>query len=708
MPSPTSPSVVQPGPGKLAAGQATASSLSFSFSGSGDLEAHINDPVDAHMAGAIGIPEVYPPTGEPLLSSAGGPIDGESVLDFIAAMKDLMPVQPDKMGIDGAVPNSGIPNWDTLNTVLTGGFARGGNMVTTHHLVGAAASSASIQGMVFPADRGVLCLYKSTDGDYTNPGTTTLVAALWLGSNPPPSGVPSAAFDESRRTINQLDHSSGASPDLFGLTWRLPYLASYAAYPGAPWSPFGMDFVRYQVARYTTSFSVGAGDSAGSFLLVHWKETYAVTLASIQPAQIAANLNSTHCYSATTPDFDTSPEFNVNRHNVFRETTSVNPTGTTFATSAVGTPTTVQLSGIDFYSNGATPLHWDIEVRATHLFDNSFYTSTALVVMPSAHDPMEIDFSDFGGSALPVHYSDMKVTGGISNFDPSNPPMPGDEGDYIITDEPIWAPVVSASPVGGYGRLRANLRKPFATAPVVTYQDPEFYLFNSYPQAGGSTASTETFEPFVDEKYRYINGVSLAAPNKPLIPAGGDVYDSTVALVIDDGNLQVIGNQAVYPHANFSSGYSPVGANYASVLAGDAADDLRRYVRAFNTGTARNIGKIRIQGLALAAFNSPGAFTGSEVNDHTGGAILQIKVPGSTGWLDLGRVKGDPDLATTDFRGCRTGYSTSGSDITVTYDTTAYTADNGSGAFPLFVRVTFIKNGTGQGLSLDELEWQAP
>jgi hypothetical protein len=681
--------------------------LSFSLSGAGDLEAHINDPTDAHMAGAIGIPEIYPPTGEPLLSSAGGPIDGESVLDFIAAMKDLMPVRPDQMGWDISVPNSGIPNWDTLNTVLTGGFARGGNVVTTHHLVGAAASAASIQGMVFPADRGVLCLYKSTDGDYTNPGTTTLLAALWLGPNPAPSGVPSAAFDETRRTINQLDHSTGASPDLFGLTWRLPYLASYAAYPGAPWSPFSMDFVRYQLARYTTAISVGAGDLAGSFLLVHWKETYAVTLASIQPAQIAANLNVAHCYSATTPDFDTAPELNVNRHNIFRDTVTTPPAGTVFTTSPVGSPTTIKLSGVDFYSNGATPLHFDIEVRASGMFANSFYTSTS-GGMASAYNPMEVDFSDFGGSNRPVPYTDMKVTGGGSNYGPSNPPLPADEGDFVVTNQAIYGTPGSASPVGGGGVLKANLRKPFASSPVVIYPDPLKYLFNSYPQTGGTTESKDISEYFVDEKYRYINGVSLVSPSKPIIPAGGDVYDSTTVLIIGDGNLQVIGNQLVYPHANFSSGYSPAGANYASVLAGDASNALRRYVRAFDTGTARNLGKIRIRGLALAAFNSPGAFTGSEVNDHAGGAIFQIKVPGSTGWLDLGRVKGDPDLATTDFRGCRTGYSTIGSDLIVTYDTTAYTADNGSGDFLLFVRLTFIKNGTGQGLTLDELEWQAP
>jgi hypothetical protein len=74
--------------------------------------------------------------------------------------------------------------------------------------------------------------------------------------------------------------------------------------------------------------------------------------------------------------------------------------------------------------------------------------------------------------------------------------------------------------------------------------------------------------------------------------------------------------------------------------------------------------------------------------------------------LDLGRPKGDPDLATTDFRGCSTG--TSGPDVTVSYDTTSFTVDNGFGDFLIFVRVSLIKNGTGETLDLQEVEWLPP
>jgi hypothetical protein len=149
------------------------------------------------------------------------------------------------------------------------------------------------------------------------------------------------------------------------------------------------------------------------------------------------------------------------------------------------------------------------------------------------------------------------------------------------------------------------------------------------------------------------------------------------------------------------------GQDYAAVLAADPASHMRRYIRAFDTGSPRTTGKLRIRGLAFADFESSGVYTGNEVTDHSGGAIIQVRVPGSTGWLDLGRVKGDPDLSLTDFRGCRIGLEVSGSDVIVTYDTTLPTVNNGSGVFPIFVRVTLIK-GPGTSLVLDELEWQAP
>jgi hypothetical protein len=69
MPSPKNPvSTVVPGAGRLPASTVSASAFIFPGGGGGGgsmaaLQAHITDQQDAHMAGAIGIPLTYPPTG---------------------------------------------------------------------------------------------------------------------------------------------------------------------------------------------------------------------------------------------------------------------------------------------------------------------------------------------------------------------------------------------------------------------------------------------------------------------------------------------------------------------------------------------------------------------------------------------------------------------------------------------------------------------
>ena len=720
MPSTKNPVlVVLPGPGKLPAGTVSASALMFPPGGGSGaaLEAHITDPIDAHMASAIGI-NPYDSYGFPILASVGGPVDGESVLDFIDGAKDLFPVRPDVMGVDSpSVPNSGIPSWDVLDLAgvgvgesITGGFKRGSNVIYTHHLVHM-ASGATIEGMVYPADRGVLAFYHTSTGDYT---TGTLISALWLGSVSAPSGIPSALFLEASRQTQQSDHSTGSGIDKFFLQFRVPYLKDYSPYPGVLWANFDDNFYRYQIADYASDISVISPGDNGSWLVAHWKESYATSLASIQPAQLATHFSSTYCYSSTTPDFDTVPVFTINRHNVFRDTISSSPSGSSFTTAVhTGLWSTTELSGVTFYHG---VLRWDLTLHANGLFNTSFFTGTTSDVvngppsnMLSAVDPVSLDLSDFGFVTIDYRFSQLQDSVSHTLYSTSHAPQTTDTGELVVSNLATTF-VSSASPIGGYGIIKSVLRKPFTTYAV--YADTIRYLYNSFPQTG-STASTDTFEPFCDEKYRYITTYDPTDPAVPILPAGGNDYNSTAVITTSDHNAQVIGNQLVYPSVNFSvSPYKPVGnPNYAAVLSGDAVHWIRRHIRAFDTGVARNTGKIRIRGAGgFTQFESSVPWTGNEVTDHPGGLIVQIRVPGATGWLDVGRTKGDPDLGTEDFKGCRTGLEISGSDVIVTYDTTAYTVDSGPAnghRFLLFVRVGYVRS-VGTGSPIDEIEWMTP
>jgi hypothetical protein len=127
---------------------------------------------------------------------------------------------------------------------------------------------------------------------------------------------------------------------------RLPYQNSY---PGGQYTAFGSNFYAYQLGKYRFPVSITSGKS-GSYLLVHWKETYATTLASIQPANLTSgNLVTSKCYSAVPSD--AAAYDNVLRANVFADTLSGSgPTGATISTSPAGTVTTMNLSGIAYYN----------------------------------------------------------------------------------------------------------------------------------------------------------------------------------------------------------------------------------------------------------------------------------------------------------------------------------------------------------------------
>ena len=710
MPSTRDPNdVVNPGPGRLPAGTVPTSAF-FVGGGGGSalplIQAHIADTVDAHMASAIGVDPVYLATGEPILASAGGPIYGENVLDFIVAIKDLLPFPPNFLGYaNPALPLSGVPTWSALSTA--GGFTRSGTFIATHHIWPVGTANIQLGGNLFPADRGVLAIYYNTDGNYLNAAATSLIGALWLGENPAPIGVPGANFIETSRLGAQVDRiASGVGLDTVSLTWRLPYLDDYSAYPGAPYPDFSDSFYRYQLAQFLVDPYTFLGMD-GSLLVVHWKEFYARTLAAIQPSQLAANLIQANCYSPAPVAgvFDGGDIETVNRHNFIVDLATA-PIISTY-TYGVPTGSTAPLSGIQHYDN-----HVGFTVTGSFQITNLFYRGYRVGAVNPPDVPagfgsdaiVKLSFAPIGGGDVEYGYYDL-VDGSAVPFGVANPPESVDTANRTLTT--VAPPVPAAyTPDGGVGSVSLIAYNPGSAA--VTDTGPYGVLFNSYPPSGPSTLSTEEFEPFVDEKYRYISAYSGAATNPPLIPAGGDVFVSATVLAADDGALQLIGHRVVYPGTDYSTGFVPVGADYAAVRTADSAGHIRRYVRMLNTGIARNIGKLRIRGLAAADFQATIGFTGNEGTDHPGGAILQLKVPGVTGWLDLGRVKGDPDLATTDGRGCRTSLEVSGSDLILGFDTTAYTADNGSGDFPLILRIGLIKNGLGEALEVHEVEWQVP
>lgn len=712
MPSTKNPNtVVNPGSGRLPVGSVPASALLFVPGGGGEgLSAHITNPVDAHMATAIGVPAVYP-AGVPLLSSAGGPYDGENVADALSQLAALLPVKPDTIGFNNPVANTGIPTWGSLNTPLVGAFSNGSNVVFSKYLIGAGIANFALTGMIFPADRGVLALYQSSS-DASFVTGATLLAALTLGSSAIASvPSPNTLFSETTRTTGQPDSTASHSGiDLIDLTYRLPYKTSYAG--GVPYSPFTVDFAAYQLATYgiqATYLPLSLG-STGSYFLVHWKETFATSLSAIQPTNLAGALTSANCYSAvpSAGNYDGTNVLNVNRRNVFRDSgSSTLPSVSAFSATLQGSPTSIHLSGLQFYDNASSDLSWNMDIQLTNLFNQSYLTGTVpnadiLAGYESANNPVTLVFSDFGGGNILVPYYNIKNLSLSGNYSPTNAPGVGDTAEVVETAITIPSPS-SFTPTGGIAVHRVQPRDPFGT-PSQYADTSNRYLFNSYTQlADIASVVTDTFDSFVSERYRYATGSSnVDVATSPIIPLGGDLFPSATPLTAGGSDLQVIGGEIVYPKTNFgAAGTLPTGQpDYSAVFSGDGTNQIRRYVRAFNTGVSRSTGKIRLRNLAYSTFTTTVGDT-TEVANHPGGAIVQLKVPGLTGWLDLGRAFGS-------FDGCGVGAPVvSGSDIIVSFNTGSSTGNNGSGKFLLFIRIGLIK-GVGDSLVCDEIEWQSP
>lgn len=719
MPSSKSPTYVNAGPGKLSAGQVPASAMNFSSGGAGDLDAHITDPIDAHMSWAVGVPELNPLTGQALLSSAGGPYDGESVMDALTALSDLLPVKPDRIGYDSpSIPNSGVTNWSNAMTVggsgtaIHGGFKAGAIARVTKYVTPIGSiGTQTVTGTVYPADRGVLAVYKTTAGDFYNPTQTTLVAALWLGATASaPPGVASAGFLEGTRASGQSNYtSSGAGLDTISLTARLPYMTSY---PGGQYSAYSSNFYAYQLGKYSFPAPLVAGDS-GSYLLVHWKETYATTLTSIQPANLTSgNLIAAKCYSAVPSD--STAYDNVVRANVFVDNMSATgPSGTTITSSPTGTLTSQPLSGIQYYTNSAFTV--SVISTAANVFSNAFLTNviasaSVAAGYESALPVVQAVMSGFNGAAYSYPLfdgSNVVDNTSASAYTLANPPATTSVARFFNTVQQTVS-VVSPMPKPFFPNAQVVIRWRGTFSAAVDATSIERYLVN--PAYSDPTYTTETRDSFISEIYRYVSNY-IPVTGALIQGVGASAFNSATALLASD--LQVYSGRVVYPTTNFSvSSFYPAQSfrDYSAIYAADGSGTKRRWVRAFNTGISRNTGKIQLTGLAAAAFNAANTPDSSEVADHTGGAIVQIMVPGSTGWLDLGRSDGIPDNnKSLDFRGCKVAVVEGGGVTTVTYSTgSATTAPNSEGDYLIFVRVTLIKNGVGETLSVQDIQWLPP
>lgn len=214
-------------------------------------------------------------------------------------------------------------------------------------------------------------------------------------------------------------------------------------------------------------------------------------------------------------------------------------------------------------------------------------------------------------------------------------------------------------------------------------------LINTY-----STTSTGVTESFVDEVYRLLPGINgatstaAAYPNDyvgipPTIPAGtGNPGNWNSQAVLSNGNAQTFNAQLIYPHQNFTSGFSPPqagGSNYSGFTSGQV------YYRAMiSSGNPCSTGTLTIAGITL-----------TDLTQVSPNIKVEMKLPSVTGWLDFSLPFNNGTFTGTTGQGCRTGNSGSSFGWSVGTFTTA------TSGFMYILRIT-LNNTTRTVTSLSE------
>lgn len=267
--------------------------------------------------------------------------------------------------------------------------------------------------------------------------------------------------------------------------------------------------------------------------------------------------------------------------------------------------TPVCLSGVRFIPAGSS-LH--IKATGLHIFETTFH----------AH-PLTIRGGQAGFADQDIDY----VAGGDAvRSGYSNPPNSADP--FIVEKDINVAPGCFTMDA----RVTAVARDPFAvSAPVdIARQGNKKLLINSMLQQ-----STELIEKFTDEVYRLPLAEYLTIP-------GAISSQWTPANALSNGNAQAAGG-LIFPNANYGTGFTPsTGQPNFSSFSGQ-----QKYIRAFrDLNDPHNAGILKLVGLTLADLIS------------AGNVKVELKLPGRTGWLDLGLPFDAGTFTGADGDGCRT------------------------------------------------------
>lgn len=614
------------------------------------LEAHINNPLDAHMASAIGLKDIGNYYAVDALTGQ------KNVEDALESLGSLIPPAPNVIGINAVtIPNSGFPNYGTpisgfylasagsyaftVGNVATGLVQSTGAIINNN----LASGSVTLTGIMYPADQGYLAIYTNS----------TLLASFNIGGQ----------FNNALRNTSQPNFSF---PTVAGvtltLTNRFPYLNNYTPppYSGA-YLPYTANFFNFQIATYSITITGLAPNTngLGNFYIQQTKSSPPVTFSISAPAFSVIN-STTELLNLYLDNGPTPPTVDISTL-----------TGNLRSSASP----LVFLSGVSFYGLTASDA-FSVHIQSTNSLFNQTYKQTALLTV--AYPGMSIatasipysSLVDGGGAFTPIGTSGTNAplfggsaTPGIYNI---TPVIPGSNAFSISAG----TSTTDSDPFGTSGAL--------ASTPTTA----SMFMLDTYLQtapAGGSTngITDDYTDSFVSEVYRFSNNNAASgsqftndfnstpityratSTTFPVTPPVGMVWGigspNANSTFIDadastTGALQCAAlsgtqtqNGLVWPSINFSGGY-PQGStgtphanpNYSTIAQPTSAPTDRFYYRLFDTKGSQTQLLLSVQGITTANFASVATQPPIQIS---------IKIPGTTAWFDLGTNTGSTSPA---------------------------------------------------------------
>lgn len=290
------------------------------------------------------------------------------------------------------------------------------------------------------------------------------------------------------------------------------------------------------------------------------------------------------------------------------------------------------LSGVKMYWKGST---WDVSLAYASAWCDNVYDDVTIFRITSTDSLLGNDTS--------IDYDDAGVTGA------STPPAIGDTL-YISAFATTTTNSASRSMDA---RLRITCYNAYGSSDTADTPSSNIMVDTT------DSTSTTVYEYFDDENYRVPDTIDFDCADYTLT----GLWTSTAALT--DGDAQVWNGVLQFPSIDFTAGYLPTGqtADYSGFTTAG-----QTYYRAFyeDGGTPHSEGQIELGNIGSADVAAVSA---------TGNVHVEIKLPGETGWLDLGKPYDGGTFSGSDGDGCRS--SQTGDDWYWTVGATASTTNSG-------------------------------